>query len=143
MKRQLFLAGGIVVGLFLLTAPAFATDLSGQVMDQVNQGARAGGLGMAQDPRLIAASLIKVLLATVGTVFFVLMLLAAYWLITARGEEEKEKKALDTIRRSVIGLIIILVSYGIVTFVGNKVQDAVNLELDSNNPALRAFDEAN
>lgn len=101
----------------------YAVDLSRDIIDLIEAGAGENGaeLGTPVDIRILAASIIEVFLAILGTIFFILMVMSGYWLITARGEEEKETKAIDTIRRATIGLIIVLMSYGIVRFVTSVV----------------------
>ena len=56
---------------------------------------------------------IKVALSLIGVVFIILMVYAGYNWMTAAGEEEKVRKAKDTIWRAVIGLVITIGSYAI------------------------------
>jgi len=56
---------------------------------------------------------IKVALSLIGVVFIILMVYGGYNWMTAAGEEEKVRKAKDTIWRAVIGLIITIGSYAI------------------------------
>ncbi len=52
-------------------------------------------------------------------VFFIL--LSAFYFITSGGDEEKTKKAKNTLLYAVIGIAVGLLSYGIVTFVQNSI----------------------
>ncbi|MBI5728397.1 MAG: hypothetical protein HY984_01435 [Candidatus Magasanikbacteria bacterium] len=134
-------------GFFLLLFFAFsihyetvlATDLNSQILNQINSGASAGGLGTPiASPQSAIASFIKVFLGILGTVFFVLMIMSGFWLVTARGEEDKEKKAMDTIKRAVIGLLIVLSAYGVVAFVTNRTQRAISGEqIPYRNPGVQ------
>jgi amino acid transporter len=63
------------------------------------------------------ATLIKAFLGLLGMIFIILMLLAGYNWMTAGGEEEKVNKAKETIKRAIIGLIIIAAAYSITYFV--------------------------
>ncbi len=110
--------------LFLMPANAL-TDAREQIMGQIEAGAQSAELGVGRDPRLVAATLIKVFLGLLGVIFMILVFMGGYWLITARGEEEKVKKAQDTIKRAVIGLMVILLSYAIVNYISSGIERAV------------------
>lgn len=60
---------------------------------------------------------IKIALSLVGVVFFVLIFYAAFTWMVSQGEEEKIKKARNTIVASVIGLLLVVSSYAITTIV--------------------------
>ncbi len=124
LKKYIIVTLAIFVTLF---APNFASaqTLSEQISGQYQKAGQTAELGTAMDPRIAAAGLIQVLLTVVGTVFLVLVVIAGYWLLTARGEEDKVEKAQKTIRAAVIGLIITLAAYSITYFVGTAVQRAV------------------
>lgn len=55
-----------------------------------------------------------------GIIFIILMLLGGYYYMIAGGDQAKVDKGLAYIRRGVIGLIIIVGSYAIWTFVLEK-----------------------
>lgn len=61
--------------------------------------------------------IVKAFLSLLGIIFIGEILYAGYNWMTARGEEEKVTKAKDTIRRSIIGLIIIVGAYAIAQFI--------------------------
>lgn len=71
------------------------------------------------DPRLMVAQIIKVALAFIATIIFVLIIYAGYQWMTAQGNDEKIAKAKSTISNSVIGLIIVLSAYAITIAVTN------------------------
>ncbi len=50
------------------------------------------------------------------------MLYAGYNWMTAQGEEEKVTKAKDTLKRAIVGLIIIVASYAISIFVMSRLE---------------------
>lgn len=68
-------------------------------------------------PEKIIATVIQAFLGLLGIIFIVLIILAGYNWMIARGDEEKVTKAKDTLRRAVIGLIIIVGAYAISYFV--------------------------
>ena len=65
----------------------------------------------------ILAVVIKTFLSLLGIIFIILILLGGYNWMTAAGEEEKVRKAQETIRRAIIGLAIIIAAYSITYFV--------------------------
>ena len=77
------------------------------------QYAPATGLTLAQT----VGRIVNGALALLGVVFLVLLVYAGYLWMTARGEEESVKKAQDIIQASVIGLVIVLISYAVANFV--------------------------
>lgn len=70
----------------------------------------------------IVATVIQAFLGLLGIIFVILILTAGYNWMTAAGEEEKINKAKDTIRRAIIGLIIIIAAYSITYFVFSNLE---------------------
>ena len=77
-----------------------------------------------QDIRVTAAKIIKAVLTLLGIVALALMLYAGYTWMTAGGNEEKVTQAKTILRNAVIGLVIILSAYAIVSFVLSKLLEA-------------------
>lgn len=71
----------------------------------------------ATDIRLIVVNIIKAALGLLGMVALVIIIYAGFIWMTAGGNEEQIAKAKKILLNAVIGLIIILSAYGIVTFV--------------------------
>jgi len=61
--------------------------------------------------------IIKTVLGMVGVIFFALTFYAGYLWLTASGNDEAIEKAKGILNASVIGLVIILLSYGLTTLV--------------------------
>ncbi len=80
-------------------------------------GSQGANFGAAQDPRVVVALVVNLLLGLVGTLFLVYMVYAGFVILTSRGEEDKISKAKSTIQTCIIGVLIILMAYGIVSFV--------------------------
>lgn len=78
-----------------------------------------------KDPRAIVASIIKVLLGFLGTLAVVLIIYSGFLYMTAAGKPDNVKKAKDIMITAVIGLIIILISYGITIFVTTALSNAI------------------
>mgnify|MGYP001592247399 CR=1 FL=1 len=76
------------------------------------------------DPRVIAARLIKMAMGFVGIIVLIMILGSGLMFMTAGGDEEKTSQAKRTFFNAIIGLIIILSAYSIVTFVLNALTTA-------------------
>lgn len=61
--------------------------------------------------------ILKVFFSLLGTIFLLLIIYSGYKYMTAGGNEEDAKIALDTIKQAVIGLIIIIGAYAISEFI--------------------------
>lgn len=84
------------------------------------------GTGLSkQDPRITVARFIQVGLGFLGTIAVVLVIYAGFIWMTSEGNAEKIKKAKDLLKSAAIGLLIILSSFAIVTFVINKLNEAL------------------
>jgi len=75
------------------------------------------------DPRTIVARLIKVAMGFMGIVMVLMIISGGTLMMISGGDVEKVKRAKKTIINAVIGLIIMLSAYGIVTFVINIFDD--------------------
>jgi len=80
------------------------------------EGVRAGA-GYAETDEYaasrVAGTIISAFLSFLGIIFVILVIYGGYLWMTARGNEEQVNKAKDTLQKAIIGLIIILSSYGI------------------------------
>lgn len=65
----------------------------------------------------IVGLVVNAALGLLGVIFIILMVLAGYNWMTASGSEEKVKEAKDTIKRAIIGLIIVIGSWAIWSFI--------------------------
>lgn len=74
------------------------------------------GLGN-MDPVTVAAQLVNVFLRVLGAITVFLMLYGGWIWIWARGNQEEITKAKDIIRGSIIGLLVILASFGVMQFI--------------------------
>ena len=84
----------------------------------------ATGLG-AKDPRAVAAQVINIILGFLGIVAVVIILLGGFKWMTAGGNEDKVGEARKLITAGIIGLIIILTSFAIASFVLTQLSAAV------------------
>ena len=125
MKKFILLVAILMVGLFGQPMTTLAAGTVEQIMEQVDAGASGAAIEKPIDPRAMATRIITFLLTTVGTVFVILICYGGYLFLTAQGEEEKVKKGLEVIKASIVGLVVILLAYGITIYVGSRFSQAV------------------
>ncbi len=93
---------------------------SGDLWEQMHQtGVKGYGYSPGSEKALpaLVATIIKAFLGLLGVIFVTLIIYAGYGWMTAQGDEEKVKKAKDTLTQAIIGLIIITAAYAITYFV--------------------------
>lgn len=112
-----------IVGLIFLVHPSVLhAQIQPGVFDSQTQATGdATGLDGTTDIRIILMTLVQYALGMLGTIFLVLIVFAGYWYIIARGREDYVTKAKITLVRGVVGMIIVLLSYAITTFVKNTI----------------------
>ena len=76
----------------------------------------ATGLGN-QDPRSMVGSVLKVFLGFLGVISVIIVAYGGFMWMTAAGNEDRVDKAKKIITAGVVGLVIILMSFGIAQFV--------------------------
>ena len=79
-----------------------------------------------QDIRITIAKIIRVAIGFLGIIAVGLILYAGWLWMTSDGEEDKVEKAKMILRNALIGLIIILSSFAIVSFILNKLVGATS-----------------
>lgn len=130
--------------IFTLSAPVFVSAQStckpGQVGLQcagttLEKIANPSQTGLSGDLATTVATVIKAVLALVGTIFLVLTIYAGILWMTAQGDETKIEKAKEIIKASVIGLVIIMSAYAITYFVTSKLVGATTQSSPSPSPA--------
>lgn len=79
----------------------------------------ATGLGN-QDPIVVTGYIINWVLSVLGLISLILIIYAGFRWMAARGNEDEVTKAKDILKAAVIGLVIILGSYGLASYVFTK-----------------------
>jgi len=82
------------------------------------------------DIRITVARIINIALEFLGVIFVALTIVAGFQYMTAGGNEERTKKALGLIKNAVIGLVIILMAWGITRFTIRQLSRAANGAVD-------------
>ncbi len=111
---------GIVTNILFFVQSAHAQNFvknKTEIVEQAGSLAVFAGLFTNVTVGGVAAQIIKSFIGLLGIIFLVLIIYAGYNWMTARGEEEKVNKAITTIQRAVIGLVIIICAYAITYFV--------------------------
>ncbi len=111
--------------IFLFVVPVFAqtNDLAGLSTFENS------GSGLATtDIRVTIGNIIRVFLGLLGTVAIVLILYAGFLLMTAAGNEEQVAKAKKLLTNAVIGLVLVLSAFGIVSFIISRILSATTTD---------------
>ncbi len=120
--KKIFLTAIVILA---LSAPMFVSAQglkdAGNILNKV---ANPSQTGLSGDLSTSVATVIKAVLALVGTIFLILTIYAGILWMTAQGEEEKVTKSKDIIKASIIGLIVIMSAYAITAFVTSRLGSA-------------------
>ena len=127
MTKLRTLALAIMMALSIAIGPlAFSPNIA---YAQVDTGLAEVGSTVklnATDPRVIAARIINVALGLLGIIMLSMILYAGFLWMTSGGDSEKVERAKLMIRNAIIGLVIILSSWGIATFIIRSLLDATS-----------------
>jgi hypothetical protein len=113
---------GCIIGADLVSANSL-WDAQKQTTGIDKVGKKAFGNETPQDVRLIIVRAIRVFLGFLGIVFVVLMVMAGFKYMTSQGNEDKIEEAVAQIKNAIIGLVIIMISWSITSFVSTCVLD--------------------
>lgn len=126
LRRFLLLTTSLCA--LVLSVSLFAAPLVVHAQPTVDAGLAVVGQNAglsAADPRVIAARVINIALGFVGIIMVCIMVYAGFLWMTAGGNQEQVERAQKYIRNAIIGVIIIVSSWAITTFVINKLLGAV------------------
>lgn len=83
-----------------------------------------------EDPRIVAAQIIRVALGFLGILALAIILYGGFIWMTAAGNEERLAKAKKILTSAAIGLLIIIFAFGITQFVLNKLMEAAGVGVE-------------
>ena len=139
LKRWVLLVGMVLVGVpGLVFAQAAARDTLGDgtyvnkdfnyYMNNIEGNTGLGGYDDVanEGPVVTASRIINFLLLLLGTIALCLTVYAGYLWMFSRGNEEDVTKAKGIMTGSVIGILLILSSYGILNFVFRSFTNITN-----------------
>ena len=115
-------AMALTIAMPMVTLAQVDADSAYGINDVANSGLN---LSNDKDPKEIAASIINIILGFLGLLAVVIILIGGFKWMTAGGNEENVASAQKIIVAGVIGLVIILASWGIATFVLQQISGAV------------------
>ena len=116
-----------LVAVFLLLATVFLFHVT--LAAEVDTGltyAEGTGLSASQDIRVTIAKIIRIVIGFLGIVAVGLIMYAGWIWMTSEGSEEKIEQAKKILTNAVIGLIIILSAFAIVSFIVNSLTGAIS-----------------
>ena len=114
-KNTLLLSLLFIIGIFVFPLISSAQILVPQL----------DGLTTA-DIKIVAGSIIQLFLGLLGLIALVIILIAGFKWMTSGGNEEKISEARKMLIAGIVGLIIILASYVITSFILESIQGALN-----------------
>ena len=121
---SLALIAVLAVSFFAFTANLCLADANAMLWGgQETNIQGATGLGNT-DPRTMAGSIIKIILGFLGVIAVILILYGGFRWMTAAGNEDGVSSAKKIIVAGIIGLVIILMAFGISQFVINALYNA-------------------
>src|SRR3989344_789452 len=113
-----------LLGVLFLTA--VFTWFVPHVLAQASLGlefTQGSGLGTV-DVKILIARIVRIILGFLGIIAVIINIYAGYLWMTSQGEEEKIEKAKKILLNGIIGLVIVLSSYLIVSYVINRFTEA-------------------
>ncbi len=128
--RILLVISALVFGVLMILLPLQGDAISFNPKDNLSGTTKElvqgdlSDLDIGQERAdVIAINLINVALTLLGTLCVVLLIYGGFIWLWARGNQEEVQRAKDIIQGTIIGLIIVLASYGIVRYVFGTVAD--------------------
>ncbi len=111
---------------FAIPTVTLATGSGSTFFDSSGELQSGSQLGQSQ-PDELAATLVNLLLSFLGVIVLILIIWGGFVWMTAAGNEEKVTKAQGILRAAIIGLLIVLASYGISLYAFNTFEDATGV----------------
>jgi len=113
----------IIIFITILAIFTLAHFVLAQELDVGLKYGEATGLGQ-EDPRLIMANIIRVILGFLGVIAVILIIYAGWLFMTAAGNAEKVDKAKKILIGAIIGLLICLSAFAVTSFILSKLLEA-------------------
>ncbi len=134
MRTKMLIKISSLAAIALILVPAFTLVLVPTAQADYNDMLWGGYEGNVQsatglgneDPRTMAGSVINIVLGFLGIIAVLLILYGGFKWMTAAGNEDNVASAKKLIGAGVIGLIIILMAFGIAQFVISALYNATN-----------------
>lgn len=122
-KSLIFLMLSICLIIFLINIPAvFANDFT-LTFDDSSQTLQKTTLLGQNDPATIAYGIINWALVFLGLITVIMIVISGFMWLFAAGNEERIKKAQGILKGAVMGLLVIMASYGAAQYIFTKIAD--------------------
>jgi hypothetical protein len=109
-----------IAGSLAFTPGALAATSCGTPQECAKQGVESAQTGSKDtDAKQVIQSIVNLLLFITGAVAVIMIVIGGIKYVTSAGEASQAKSAKDTILYAVIGLIVAIVAYAVVTFIIN------------------------
>jgi hypothetical protein len=119
-KRKINILILLLIALSLFLLPVDSVQALDTGVNAVNNSIELG----QEDPRTVVGRIINIAMLFLGVIAVGIIIFAGFKWMMAGGEEEKINSAKKTLKNGVIGLIIVLSSWGIATFILGKIMDS-------------------
>lgn len=107
---------------FVFAQPILDSNTVSSIKSQEEDLRRNAGFQLTHVGNVVSLG-IKAFLSILGILFIILVILGGYYWMTAGGDETKMAKAKDTLKKAIIGLIIIISAYAITAFIFKALDD--------------------
>ncbi|MCF7794771.1 pilin [Patescibacteria group bacterium] len=133
-KFFIFIFGLAVLGFVFFASPVSALDTG---VNAVNNSIELS----QEDPRTVVGRIINIAILFLGVIAVGIIIIAGFKWMMAGGDEEKINSAKKLLKNGVIGLVIVLSSWGIATFILNRLLGAtdnggINMGTDDGNSGI-------
>ncbi len=120
-------AFSVLLVVFGMTVKEVLADGAGEtVLQGLEETAGSGGAGynVAATPSEFVGEVINGFLSALGIIFILMLVYAGFLYMTAAGDEGKVKKAKSILSSSMIGVILVVASYAISSFIISALVEA-------------------
>lgn len=122
-KSLVLLALSICFLFFLINTPfVFADDFKLTFDDEAETLQKTTLLGK-NDPATIAYGIINWALVFLGLITVIMIIISGFMWLFAAGNEEQIKKAQGILKGAIMGLLVIMASYGAASYIFTKIAD--------------------
>ena len=96
-----------------------------KTLADINIGGQVGNVGGNGNLMTVVLSVLKYVFGIIGLIAVIMIIIGGIKYVTSQGDPSRTKSAKDTILYSVIGLIIALAAFAIVSFILDSLTRAV------------------
>ena len=122
VKTLLFAGVLVVAGVGLAALPAFAANTPGSVSNGLNAAVNGSGLSnQSVSVDSVAKNVVNALLYIIGILAVIMIIVGGVMYTTSAGDQAKVTKAKNIIIYGLVGLVIAILAYAIVSFVLDKI----------------------